>query len=164
MPVSSRESRNAAERGLVVSGFRYAFSLTHHRQDAEDLVQEACLRTFRVHGDFRDKAYLYTTIRRLFFNETRRSQTSRRSPPQEPVPDGRRSHTDVVADRIDLDFALRRLSEHERELLYLNCAEGFTAAELSEFTGRPRGTILSQLARAKEKLAPHQEHVMGNKV
>lgn len=27
----------------VDAGYRYAYSLTHHRQDAKDLAQQACL-------------------------------------------------------------------------------------------------------------------------
>lgn len=32
---------------LVDVGYRYAYSLTHHRQDAEDLAQQACLQAVR---------------------------------------------------------------------------------------------------------------------
>ncbi|MEW4486647.1 sigma-70 family RNA polymerase sigma factor [Thalassoglobus sp. JC818] len=144
-----------------MSGFRYAYSLTHHRQDAEDLVQEACLRVFRAHGDFRDKAYLFTTIRNLFFDENRRRKLPRQTLPTESVADKKSRHADSVMDKMDLDVLLSRLTEHERELLFLSCAEGFTAAELSQFTGQPRGTVLSQLSRAKKKLAPERERIEG---
>lgn len=55
---------------------------------------------------------------------------------------------------------LSHLRPEDRELLYLSAVEGHTAAELAEATGRPRGTILSQLFRAKKKLrrlATHSE-------
>ena len=63
---------------------------------------------------------------------------------------------------MDLETILRRLSPHERELLYLNCVEDFTAAEIGSLTGQPRGTVLSQLARAKQKLTRNRKTIVEN--
>ncbi len=63
-----------------------------------------------------------------------------------------RCHTTAVEDRAELQHLLSRLRTEEREALFLNCVEGFTAAEISKLTGQPRGTILSLLSRAKKKL------------
>ena len=51
-----------------------------------------------------------------------------------------------------LERALGRLRAEERELLYWAWVEGRTAQEISELTERPRGTVLSALHRAKQKL------------
>ena len=51
-----------------------------------------------------------------------------------------------------LHRALSSLAPAERELLYLSAVEQYTARELSEMIGRPRGTVLSTLHRAKKKL------------
>lgn len=37
-------------------------------------------------------------------------------------------------------------------MLFLTAVEGYTTAEIAQLTGRPRGTILSALHRAKKKL------------
>jgi RNA polymerase sigma-70 factor (ECF subfamily) len=56
------------------------------------------------------------------------------------------------ADDDDLHQALGRLKRSERELLYLAIVESYTATEIAEITGRPRGTVLSTLHRSKQKL------------
>ena len=53
---------------------------------------------------------------------------------------------------MDLESSLNRLSPEEREAIYLNCVEGYTAAEMGEMLGKPRSTILNILARAKSRL------------
>ena len=44
------------ERELLQIGFRYALSLQPVREDAEDLVQEACCRLYRKSGKIVNKA------------------------------------------------------------------------------------------------------------
>ena len=39
-----------------------------------------------------------------------------------------------------------------RELIFRHVVENYTAAEIAEMTGKPRGTILSAVHRAKRKL------------
>ncbi len=138
---------------LVDAGFRYAFSLTHHRQDAEDLVQQACLRVVRKQGGVAEKGYLFVTIRNLFHDRLRRGSLISFAVLNDQAAIGSDSadirHTD---NRLDLEAILATLPCEERELIYLNCIEGFTAQEISEITGDPRGTILGRLARIKEKL------------
>ena len=60
------ESR-LTEHELVIAGYRYALSLTHHEHDAEDLVQQACLKIFRVQRRIKDKAYLIKMARQENF-------------------------------------------------------------------------------------------------
>jgi RNA polymerase sigma-70 factor, ECF subfamily len=51
-----------------------------------------------------------------------------------------------------LHEALGSLREDERETLFLAVVEGYTAEEIAQLSGRPRGTVLSMLFRAKGKL------------
>ena len=149
----ARQQQATEERGLALDGYRYAFALTHDSHDAEDLVQEACLRVYRRKGRLRDKAYLFTTIRNLFRDICRRRGIATFDTLQDDsVEDSRHGAANVAERRLDLEAILGALGSAEREILFLNCVEGFTAAEISKMTQRPRGTILSQLARAKKKL------------
>ena len=47
---------------------------------------------------------------------------------------------------------LGTLRPEAREAIYLTCVEGFTAREVAEMTGRPRGTVLSLVHRARIEL------------
>ena len=141
------------ERDLILAGFKYAFSLTHRWHDAEDVLQQACLQVLRKKDFINDKAYLFVTIRNLFYDQCRRRALATIEPlaGSEPA-DSQPDHTRHVNGRLDVEAVLANLRSADRELLYLNSVEGFTAAEISELTGQPRGTILSQLSRVKQRL------------
>lgn len=144
-------------RALAQAGYRYALSLTHHRQDAEDLVQHACLKILKRHDGLVGRKYLFVTIRNLFIDKGRvRSETQLTETVPDLVADPSPSHVKKVDQRLELKELLAGLRVEEREALYLNCSEGYSAAEIAELTGQPRGTVLSLLSRAKKRL--QQQH------
>lgn len=141
------------EEDLLQAGFRFALSLTHHTHDAEDLTQQSWLNLARRQGRVRDKSLLFRAIRNLFYDQYRRGKIV----VFEPLED---DHVELAADdgnesapaKGDLDVLLAGLRAVEREALFLNCVEGYTAEEIAKLTGQPRGTVLSLLSRAKRKL------------
>ena len=152
-----RESGNATdpsspELELLQSGYRYALSLTHHRQDAEDLAHEAWLGLCRRYGGVMSRAALYTAIRNRFIDRCRRARVIAFDSieavpiePAQPEPAGR-----GVCN--DLERLLGMLRPGEREAIYLHHIDGHTAEEVGVITGQPRGTVLSLLHRAFRKL------------
>ena len=58
---------------LLQRGYRFAFSLTHERTKAEDLVQDAWLAILKTKAPH-TPAYLFTTIRNRFIDQWRRSK------------------------------------------------------------------------------------------
>lgn len=153
--MNPRENTNPDDQQWIDAGYRYAFSLTHHRQDAEDLMQHACLKIFRAKHRFQSKAYLFTTIRNLFLDQMRkRSVSSLDDLPEAALIDPVGDHTSASQRSMDLQCLLGKLRPQEREALYLHCVEGYTAGEISKLTGQPRSTVLSHLARAKKRLRP----------
>ncbi|MCA9568785.1 MAG: sigma-70 family RNA polymerase sigma factor [Myxococcales bacterium] len=140
-------------RELLQGGFRYAMSLTHDRQQAEDLLQEAWARVLAANGP-RHKGYLYATLRNVFHDGVRREKVVRFVPAdQAPEPSsGPHGPETRAAHRELLDRALGLLEVEERELLFLNVVEGLTATELAERTDRPRNTVLSILHRARQRV------------
>ena len=147
----------ASVADLLHQGFRYALSLTHDRAWAEDLLQDGWVAVLKAGGPA-VKAYLFPAIRTRFLNQLRRERVAPMVSLEGAVEDGaleplaRESETRAPADRIDLERALASLHPEEREALYLNVVEGATALEIAELTGRPRGTILSLIFRARKKL------------
>lgn len=136
------------DRALIQAGFRYALSLVHNESDAEDLVQEAWLRLANK-GSEPNKALFFRVVRNLFIDQHRRHQLLVFEPFDEqhsPEPD----FPDAIDD---LEPALATLRPEEREALFLHAVEGYTAQEIAEFTGRPRGTVLSLIYRSKRKMA-----------
>lgn len=144
---------------LLQGGFRYACSLTHDRAEAEDLLQEACVSILGASAPW-DRAYLFTTIRNRFIDRYRRNQKVLFIP-LEGERDGETVEPQFAVEGWDapdylgngqLDRALSALRPEERETIFLAVVEGYTAQEIAERTGRPRGTVLSLLHRTRHKL------------
>lgn len=140
---------------LLQSAYRYALSLAHDPAAAEDLVQEACIAVLSTGASW-GKPYLFTTIRNRFIDHYRRSQRVlfvTLDGGDDLADDHDRA--DGLPDVLQwgaIDRALGVLRVEERETLYLAIVEGYTAQEIADFTGRPRGTVLSLLHRTKRKL------------
>jgi len=142
------------DRKTIQSGYRYALSLSGHHQDAEDLVQQAWVKCHRRYGSVRNLTMLYTTIRNLFYDRMRREKIVRfESMEDNGESDGGESEDGSADWRIDLESLLNKLRPEEREALYLNAVEGYTAKEIAKQTGTSRNTILSLIHRARKKLA-----------
>jgi RNA polymerase sigma-70 factor (ECF subfamily) len=143
------------DRDLLQAGFRYALSLRANRHDAEDLVQEAWYRLHRRAGRVDGKAVLFTTIRHAFVDRYRRESLVVLEPLDDadaPDSDDGEGSLDARLTARDLEAPLASLRAEEREALFLGVVEGYTAEEIGALTGRPRGTVLSVIHRAKRKL------------
>ena len=132
---------------LLDRGYRYALSLTHDGPAAEDLLQDAWSGVLASGGTW-TKPYLFRAIKNKWIDVHRRGQVVTFQPLELDI---------EVAPNVgdlawDLDAALSTLRPQEREALYLNVVEGWTAEELSERLDRPRNTILSLIHRARTKL------------
>jgi RNA polymerase sigma-70 factor (ECF subfamily) len=149
-----------AER--LQKGYRYAVALTHHPEDAEDLVHEAWLNLSRRYGKVESNAVLFTAVRNLFVDQCRRKKVVQFESLDEPeapdVPELTETQPGVQGD---LDALLAILRPVEREALFLHYYEGRTAEEIGQLTSQPRGTVLSLLHRAIAKLRAAAVQVDG---
>ena len=138
---------------LLHRGYRYALSLTHDESRAEDLLQDAFVSILR-RGGHRSAAYLFTTIRNRFIDLYRRERLVVMQPLDETGEEAMLAldADDSWVDLERLDQALAALRPQEREAIYLATVEGYTAREIADLTGRPRGTVLSLIHRARAKL------------
>lgn len=152
------------------SAYRLARWLTRSHEDAEEVVQDACLNAFRARDDLRGadaRAWLLAIVRHASYALLRQRQ---QLPAHEPWDDetddpGQRTvHDDglVVSDpqmlllrREDaarLNAAVAALPTIFREVLVLREFEGMSYAEIAALIGVPTGTVMSRLARARRQL------------
>ncbi|MCF3652423.1 RNA polymerase sigma factor [Synoicihabitans lomoniglobus] len=147
----SPASDSASEIDLLNAGFRYAVALVHHRQDAEDIAQEAWLNLHRRYGKVPSRALLFTTVKHLVIDRHRRGKiVSFESGEDLVVPDQSTANAPGVAT--DIDTLLGELRQNEREALFLHYIEGRTAEEIGRMTAQPRNTVLSLMRRSLQKL------------
>lgn len=144
---------DAKEHELLQDGYRFALSLTNNAADAEDLVQDSWIKLYERSGRIETRALFFTVIRNKFIDQWRR----KKSVPMVDF-DSVLEHPQTGSnpdDRILLERvynALDQLQPQERETLYLQCIEEYTAQEISDLTGQPRGTVLSRISRGRSKL------------
>lgn len=133
---------------------RYARALMRGNAGAaDDLVQDCLERALsRLHlwrrgSDLR--AWLFTVMHNLYVNQLRRSgrEVTLEEVP-EPLPDS--THDAGYAGEIEQ--ALGQLQPDQREILLMVTLEGMSYREVATVLGIPEGTVMSRLARARERL------------
>ena len=163
-PLSAPE-RESFERLVLVhldAAYNLACHLMRDQDDAEDAVQEACVRAMRYFASFRGvngRAWLLAILRKTCYTllNRRRDRLAAsefdeelHSPePRTPEPEAELSRsltTDAVRRAVDaLPLAFR-------EAVVLRELEGLSYKEIADVTGVPVGTVMSRLARARERL------------
>lgn len=151
------ETRIADSSTLAV---RVAYGVLRHRQDAEDVAQEAFLRAHRRFSQLRDRERFRGWLVRMTFRlaiDRRRSEMrriARDSAALSPVAPERPDETAVAAERAArLWAAIDALPEKLRLVTVLAAIEGQSVAEVARLLGAPEGTIKSRLFDARKMLA-----------
>jgi RNA polymerase sigma-70 factor, ECF subfamily len=130
--------------------------------DAEDVVQEACLRALRFFDGYRggdSRAWLLKIVRNTCYSWVKKNRPTELSDEfDETVHSGEVLGTDAEAKLISranseqVRKALETLPAGFREVLVLREIEGLSYKEISDVTGVPMGTVMSSLSRARQRL------------
>lgn len=135
----------------------FARTLCGHRDEADDLCQEALAKAWQSRATFEPgtnlKAWLFMILRNQFYSEKRRSWR------QKPWDDASAEQTLVTGGTqyasialSDVSRAMRLLPNEQREALILVGAGGFAYEEAAKICGCALGTIKSRVARARRTL------------
>ena len=147
------QNLDALLAAILERGYRYALALTHDESRAEDLLHDAVVAVLR-RRPLNEAGYLLTTIRNRFIDLYRRERLVVMQPLDESGDEALLAldTPDPTLDPELLEQALGTLRPPEREAIYLAGVEQYTAQEIADLTGRPRGTVLSLIHRARRKL------------
>jgi RNA polymerase sigma-70 factor (ECF subfamily) len=134
---------------------RYARALVGERAAADDLVQDTLerawskLHLYRHGTDLR--AWLFTVMHNVHVNRVRASRPT--DPLEDDMPElaQRATQGDSLLVR-DLERGIAALPLAQREVLLLVALEDLSYDETARALGIPIGTVMSRLARAREKL------------
>lgn len=147
----------AAIVACIPSLRRYARGLTSDVTRADDLVQDTLERAWsrfsfwKKRGDLR--AWMFGIMHNHFIDGVR----ARSSRPEDSAGDDllelaqRATQSDQIEVK-DLDRVLQRLPPDQREVLLLVAVEEMSYLEAAGVIGVPIGTVMSRLARARERL------------
>jgi RNA polymerase sigma-70 factor (ECF subfamily) len=150
--------------------YRMALRILRDEEAARDATQDALLKAYRALPRFQGRARFTTWLYRLAMNhcldlrrrerpephlewteggaaEAEASQTAAREGPVAPVAAlERKELRERVAAAVD------RLGDAARETLLLREVEGLSYAEIADALGIPKGTVMSRLHYARQKL------------
>jgi len=147
------------------AAYTLARYLTRNASDAEDVVQDACLRALKYFEGFRGepgagaRAWLLAIVRNTAYDSRRRQRPDALTTEFDET-----QHSDAVAEdhpegvllqkaaKETLRRALDRLAPEFREVIVLRELQGLSYKEISDVTGVPVGTVMSRLSRARSRL------------
>jgi RNA polymerase sigma-70 factor (ECF subfamily) len=152
----------AAYRLLGARVQRTCLALLGNRADAEDAVQEIFLKVFERAGQFSGASRFSTWIYRLSVNHClhrkekeslRRAASLAEEEGAHPVsPQLRPPELAIAREAHEVVLArLARLSEEHRVVLVLREIDELSYADIADVLGVPEGTVMSRLARARER-------------
>jgi RNA polymerase sigma factor (sigma-70 family) len=140
------------------AAYNLARWLAGNDHDAEDIVQEACVRAFRFGGGFRggnSRSWLLAIVRNASYSWLKKNR------PKAIVSIEDEHMAEIEdpgapaferADAAVLRAALEELPLEFREALVLRHLEGLSYKEIAEVADVPVGTVMSRLARARQQL------------
>ena len=144
------------------AAFNYARWLTKSDADAEDVVQDAYVRALRFFSSLRNddaRSWLLTIVRNTWYGRFAKAKAVHQ----------RTGYDDVTDERPDdgldpeallmqqqavakVQRAVRELPADFREVIVLRELEGLSYKEIAAVARIPIGTVMSRLARARERL------------
>ena len=144
------------------AAFNYARWLTKSDADAEDVVQDAAVRALRYFSSLRNddaRAWLLTIVRNTWYARFSKGGRAERREVSVDMKDRRPDEQlDPEALIIQqqtverMNRAIEELPVDFREVVVLRELEGLSYKEIADVIGTPIGTVMSRLARGRERL------------
>jgi RNA polymerase sigma-70 factor (ECF subfamily) len=157
-----RDAFDALARRHAQRAFEIAYRVLGHRQDAEDLVQEAFMAALDGIQTFDSTRPFGPWFAKIVFNRglnARRSRSSRESHlrvAELQDDDAQSDAANVEVERSEImavfSAALETLPEQQRMIVQLSDVEGRTSSEIGTMLEMPDGTVRWHLHQARKVL------------
>jgi RNA polymerase sigma-70 factor (ECF subfamily) len=143
------------------AAFNYARWLTRNDADAEDLVQDASVRALRFLSTLRNedaRAWLLTIVRNTWYGRLARARATTTVDFDRTADERFDAGVDPEARVLQHETharvhqAIESLPADFREVIVLRELEELSYKEIAGVVGIPIGTVMSRLARARERL------------
>ena len=163
MPAPNKLSRfDEAILPHLDAAYNLARWLMRNDADADDAVQDACLRALRFFSGFRGgdgRVWLLAIVRNTCYSKLKRNRAQELQTPFDEEVHGHDSAAPgpeaallQSLDAAALQRAVESLPEEFREVVVMRELEGLSYKQIAEVTEVPIGTVMSRLARARGRL------------
>ena len=160
------QDKQAQFEQTVLPHINAAFNLAHwlinNDQDAEDIVQESCLRAYKYFSSYQggnSRAWLLTIVRNTCYTWLHENQAQGLTVDlDDELSSIELDSADpeqclqIKVDQQSVSRALEELPAVYRELIVLREMEALSYKEIALIAGVPIGTVMSRLARARQQL------------
>ncbi|WP_432355665.1 sigma-70 family RNA polymerase sigma factor [Sporosarcina sp. A2] len=134
-----------------VALYRTALSYLKNNPDAIQAVQEVTVRAFQTIHTLRKPEYAKTWMIRIMMNYCNDVLKMRRRITLDEEVLGRTAISDDYTF-LEVDEALDRLSEEERDLIHLKYLHDIKLKDIAAMTSTPEGTVKTRLYKTVKKL------------
>jgi len=149
--------------------YNLALWLLHDRADAEDIVQQSCIRAYKGFARFRHDnpaGWFMTIVRNTSYNHLKQQKQRQNLISFDEAIHGDKTDN-IVTCQISLDpqqineisaqqelvrTAINKLSIEYREVIYLREIAGYSYKEIATIIELQIGTVMSRLSRARCQL------------
>jgi RNA polymerase sigma-70 factor (ECF subfamily) len=153
--------------------YRAILQMVKNPDDARDIMQEAFLRVFRSAGKFditrKFSSWFYTIVNHVyidFFKKGKKNKTLFREETNQETENYRESIIDRVPspkanpleqtlqieEKSQVWLAIEQLTFKHRQVIILCDIQGLSYDQIANHLGIPRGTVMSRLHNARDKL------------
>jgi RNA polymerase sigma factor (sigma-70 family) len=142
--------------------YKVMYRMVLNRDDAEDLVEEAFIKAYRSIKRFDTKRPFYAWLRRIavnnainFLKKERRNLTGPLEFVEQKLSSKRNDPVAMTRQKMmkeKITQAMGKLPKEFRIILSLKVEKDLSYDEISKVLKVPKGTVMSRLARARQKL------------
>lgn len=164
--MSKERDQQAQFEQAILPHLNAAYNLAHwivnNEQDAEDIVQESFLRAYKYFASYQggnSRSWLLAIVRNLCYSWIQQHRAQDISvelddeiASDEMDPGNPEILEQVKSNRQEVAKALEALPVEYRELIVLRELEEMSYKEIAHIAGIPLGTVMSRLARARQRL------------
>lgn len=135
--------------------YRFALYTVKHKEDAEDVVSNACFTAFQKIGQLKNAASFRPWMFQIAANECRMVFRRRNFRGEEALSESLAQPGRDEELTAAVSAALDVLSDEDRMIVLLSAFGGYTSAEIAEMMEIAPGTVRSRKSRAYDAMRPY---------
>ncbi|MGG1575876.1 sigma-70 family RNA polymerase sigma factor [Fictibacillus sp. NRS-1165] len=139
--------------------YRHAFAMVHDQMEAEDITQEAFVKAYfsldQLKQEYAFASWLTRIVTNLCYDRIKRAEKTpvlHADPAKTEQLASNRSEVENAHLRMNLQYAMKKLSPEHRTVVVLRDIQGFSYQEIAEILEIPEGTVKSRINVARTEL------------